>query len=112
MTHDAEAVEGRALAGRADQDRCPAACPAGSNRQGKAITQLFQCEGFPKAIELVNAVAAIAQRLDHHPDILIQYDKATFTLSSHDAGGVTERDLKLAKEIDAAAERSGATPQS
>ena len=78
--------------------------------RGKAIARGFQCKDFLAAIALVNEIAAVAQRLDHHPDILVQFDKLTFTLSSHDAGGVTQRDLKLAGEIDAVAAKSGARP--
>jgi 4a-hydroxytetrahydrobiopterin dehydratase len=46
-------------------------------------------------------VAALAEQVDHHPDILIQYDRVTLTLTSHDAQGLTERDLALARRIDA-----------
>ena len=49
----------------------------------------------------VNRVAELAEAADHHPDILIQYSKVTLTLSSHDAGGLTERDFSLALSIDA-----------
>ena len=52
---------------------------------------------------LVLRAALLAERADHHPDILVQYSKVTFTLSSHDAGGVTARDLLLARAIDEAA---------
>ena len=49
----------------------------------------------------VNRVAELANAADHHPDILINYDRVTLTLSSHDSGGLTERDFKLAAAIDA-----------
>lgn len=80
----------------------------GWRSKGKAIARTLKCKGFPEAIELVNQIAAIAQRLDHHPDILIEFDKLTFTLSTHDSGGVTQRDLNLAAAIDGAAAKAGA----
>jgi 4a-hydroxytetrahydrobiopterin dehydratase len=49
----------------------------------------------------VNRVAELANAADHHPDILIRYDHVVLTLSSHDSGGLTERDFKLAAAIDA-----------
>ena len=47
----------------------------------------------------VNRVAALAEAADHHPDIDIRYSKVTLTLSTHDAGGLTERDFSLAEKI-------------
>lgn len=55
---------------------------------------------FPTAIEVVDEVAVIAEQLDHHPDIDIRWRSLTFTCATHSAGGVTENDLKLIKEID------------
>jgi 4a-hydroxytetrahydrobiopterin dehydratase len=55
---------------------------------------------FPEAISLVNRVAEEAERANHHPDIDIRYTKVVFTLSTHDAGGVTRKDLDLAAAID------------
>jgi 4a-hydroxytetrahydrobiopterin dehydratase len=49
----------------------------------------------------VTRVALRAEAMDHHPDILISYSRVTLTLSSHDAGGLTERDFRLAEKIDA-----------
>jgi len=48
-------------------------------------------------------VAAAADQMDHHPDIDIRYTKITLTLSSHDAGGITQADLDLAEKIESAA---------
>jgi 4a-hydroxytetrahydrobiopterin dehydratase len=48
----------------------------------------------------LNRVASLADTADHHPDILVRYSKVTLTLSSHDAGGLTERDFDLATQID------------
>ncbi len=48
---------------------------------------------------LVNEVAQLAEDANHHPDIDIRFNKVCFTLTTHDAGGVTEKDLALAKKI-------------
>ena len=72
----------------------------GWRRDGHAIGKEFRFSTFRDAIVFVNRVAALADELDHHPDIDIRYDKVQLRLSSHDAGGVTERDLALAQAID------------
>jgi 4a-hydroxytetrahydrobiopterin dehydratase len=75
----------------------------GWKREGKAILKTFDLKGFKAAMAFSGTVGELAERADHHPDILIQYSKVTVTLSSHDKGGVTDRDLRLARQIDAAA---------
>lgn len=56
---------------------------------------------FVLAIDFVNKVAELAEKHNHHPDMLIQYNKVALTLSSHDAGNkVTEKDILLAKAIE------------
>lgn len=67
-----------------------------------AIQRTFQFKGFMEAIAFVNRVAALAEKADHHPDILIRWNKVTLTLSTHDAGGITQKDFDLAKKTDAA----------
>jgi 4a-hydroxytetrahydrobiopterin dehydratase len=74
---------------------------AGWELAGPAIRKLYRFASFKDAMAFVNRVAALAEELDHHPDFLIQYDKVTLTLSSHDAGGLTSRDIRLATRIDA-----------
>ena len=51
-------------------------------------------------IKFVNRVAEKAEAADHHPDILINYTRVTMTCSTHDAGGITEKDSRLAREIE------------
>jgi 4a-hydroxytetrahydrobiopterin dehydratase len=68
-----------------------------------AITKQFTLKGFVSAMALVNRVAEAAEEANHHPDIVINYNRVTFTCSTHDAGGVTEKDIALAKQIEAAA---------
>lgn len=65
-----------------------------------AITKLYKFGDFPEAIAFVNRLADLAEAADHHPDILILYNKVRLTLSTHSAGGLTEKDLRLAAQID------------
>jgi 4a-hydroxytetrahydrobiopterin dehydratase len=66
----------------------------------EGISRTVQAASFPAGIELVRAVAEVAEELDHHPDIDIRWTRVTFTLTTHDAGGVTRLDIDLAKRID------------
>jgi 4a-hydroxytetrahydrobiopterin dehydratase len=58
-------------------------------------------------IRFINQIAEIAEQMDHHPDIMINYTRITFSCSTHDQGGITEKDFKLASEIENAFQRSG-----
>jgi 4a-hydroxytetrahydrobiopterin dehydratase len=71
-------------------------------RDGDAIVRTAQLPSFPAAIEAVRAVAEIAEARDHHPDIDIRWRTVTFRCSTHSAGGITEKDIDLAGEIDRA----------
>jgi len=79
----------------------------GWERAGDAITRTVECPSFPAAIELVRAVAEVAESRDHHPDIDIRWRTLRFTLSTHSAGGVTVNDTELAETIDELAGRQG-----
>lgn len=68
-----------------------------------AIQKQFQFADFRQSMAFVNRVADLAEAANHHPDITINYSKVLILLSSHDAGGVTQRDLIAAREIDASA---------
>lgn len=68
-----------------------------------ALRREYTFPAFLDAIAFVNRVAALAEKANHHPDITINYNRASIVLSSHDAGGVTERDVDLATQIEAAA---------
>jgi len=69
-------------------------------QQGDSITRTFQFKDFPGAIKFVNAIAEPAEKDNHHPDIDIRWNKVTLVLSTHDAGGLTEKDFALAKKFD------------
>jgi len=74
---------------------------SGWERKGQDISRLYIFSGFVAAMAFVNHVADLAERMDHHPDILIQYKKVKLTLSTHSEGGLTNLDFDLAKKIDA-----------
>lgn len=67
---------------------------------GGAIQRTFQFPDFVRAMGFVSRVADAAEQSQHHPDILIRYNKVTLTLSTHDAGGITGKDFALAAEVD------------
>jgi len=67
-----------------------------------AISKTFKFKEFLNGIEFVQKIAEIAEAADHHPDILIKYTSITFTCSTHTDGGVTEKDIKLANNIEIA----------
>jgi 4a-hydroxytetrahydrobiopterin dehydratase len=66
-----------------------------------AITREFVFKDFAAAVEFINKIAAVAEKLEHHPDILLHsWNKVKVYNSTHDVKGVTEKDIKLAEEID------------
>lgn len=73
-------------------------------RRGDVLTKTYQFARFPDGIDFVTRVAARAEAADHHPDIDIRYTKITCMLTTHDAGGITQKDLDLAREIENVAE--------
>jgi 4a-hydroxytetrahydrobiopterin dehydratase len=74
---------------------------AGWRRDGDALVRTVELADFPQAIEVVDRVAELAERADHHPDIDIRWRTLTFRCSTHSAGGITAKDLTLAGDIDA-----------
>lgn len=71
----------------------------GWEADGDAIVRTAELPGFPAAIAVVGRVAEIAEARDHHPDIDVRWRTLTFRCSTHSAGGVTEKDVELAREI-------------
>jgi 4a-hydroxytetrahydrobiopterin dehydratase len=70
-------------------------------RNGEIISRTFEFEDFPAAMKFVNAVAELAEAAQHHPDIDVRWNKVTLALTTHDAGGLTEKDFALARHCDA-----------
>jgi 4a-hydroxytetrahydrobiopterin dehydratase len=69
-------------------------------KKGGTITRTYQFKDFPAAIKFVNAVARLAEKAGHHPDIDIRWNKVALALSTHDQGGLTEKDFALAAQCD------------
>ena len=67
---------------------------------GGALQRTFKFDNFVDAMAFVNKVAEQAEEVQHHPDILVRYSKVTLTLTTHDAGGLTQKDFDLARDID------------
>ena len=73
---------------------------------GDSMQRTFSFENFVDAMSFVNRVADLAEDFQHHPDILIRYNKVTLTLSTHDAGGLTDKDFAFAREADSCVEQA------
>jgi 4a-hydroxytetrahydrobiopterin dehydratase len=71
-------------------------------KTGDTITRTFQFKDFPAAIRFVNAIAKLAEKAWHHPDIDIRWNKVTLVLTTHSEGGLTGKDFKLARQFDRA----------
>lgn len=69
-------------------------------RKGTTLVKSFHFATFPAGIDFIRRVATVAEKLNHHPDIDIRYTKVSFVLSTHDAGGITDKDLALARSIE------------
>jgi 4a-hydroxytetrahydrobiopterin dehydratase len=66
---------------------------------GKALTRTFKFEDFSAAFGFLSRVALYAEKADHHPEFTSAWNRVDFRLTSHDAGGVTVRDVQLAEAI-------------
>lgn len=73
--------------------------PAGWSRDGKHLVRTLTLPSFPDAVALIQRIAAVAEAHDHHPDIHLSWRTLTLRLTTHDAGGLTTRDLELAEAL-------------
>jgi 4a-hydroxytetrahydrobiopterin dehydratase len=64
------------------------------------LTRKYETDGWPFTMLVVGAIAFLAESADHHPDLVVTWPSVTVKLSSHDAGGLTDRDFGLARKID------------
>ena len=67
---------------------------------GEKITKKFQFNDFKESIEFVKKVAELAENINHHPDITINYNVVSLTVFTHSKGVITEKDFELAAKID------------
>ena len=70
---------------------------------GKALEKSFRFADFSEAFAFLTRIALHAEKVDHHPEFTNVWNRVDFRLTSHDSGGVTERDIALAQAIDAIA---------
>ena len=84
----------------ADQIKDWVGAHSGWKYREEAIHKEYSFPSFRDSIVFVNRIASIADDLDHHPDIDIRYNKVNLTITTHDSGGVTAKDLSLAERID------------
>jgi 4a-hydroxytetrahydrobiopterin dehydratase len=69
-------------------------------RRRQAIRRTYQFKDFVAAMRFVNAVARCAEQAGHHPDIDIRWNRVTLELTTHDLGGLSEKDFSLARRLD------------
>ncbi|MGM0555512.1 MAG: 4a-hydroxytetrahydrobiopterin dehydratase [Myxococcota bacterium] len=74
----------------------------GWTREDDVIERKFEFSGFMEAIGFINNIAPLADEADHHPEIFNVYNTVDLTLTTHDAGGLTDKDFDLAEQIDEA----------
>lgn len=70
-------------------------------RRDQALHRTVEFDGYGPAVAFVVRVAMEAEKANHHPDMVLSWGRVDITLTSHDAGGVTDRDLDMARTIDA-----------
>ena len=68
--------------------------------ESNAIVKEWQFRDFSEAMVFINQVAELAEEQDHHPELFNVYNKVVLKLSTHDAGGLTTRDFRIARDID------------
>lgn len=71
----------------------------GWSYEGGVIQRVFKTDGFPHTLMLVNGIGYLAEAADHHPDMLVKWGSVAVMLSTHSAGGITDKDFALARRI-------------
>ena len=73
--------------------------PTWSEHDG-AIERVYATDGWPTTIMLVNLIAFLAEAADHHPDLAVSWARVVVRLTTHSAGGITDKDIELARTIE------------
>lgn len=69
--------------------------------KGKSIIKVFKTKNFPQTMALVSGICGLCQQFDHHPDYLtLKYAQVEVSFSTHSEGGITEKDINIANEIE------------
>ena len=69
----------------------------GWTTDGKSLRRTYALQGFPEAVAFVNQLVGPAEAQGHHPDVAISYNRVTLSLTTHDVGGITAKDIALAR---------------
>ncbi|HYS20138.1 MAG TPA: 4a-hydroxytetrahydrobiopterin dehydratase [Gemmatimonadales bacterium] len=72
----------------------------GWRHEGGAIRRTYKTDGWPTTLMLVNAIGFYAEAADHHPDLQVSWGSVTVALNTHSAGGITTKDIELARQIE------------
>jgi 4a-hydroxytetrahydrobiopterin dehydratase len=72
----------------------------GWRHEGGALRRTYKTDGWPTTLMLVNAVGFYAEAADHHPDLEVHWGSVSVALSTHSAGGITPKDVALAKQLE------------
>ena len=72
----------------------------GWRQEGRCIVQDFTFPSFKESMSFVNQVAEVAEEINHHPDMTINYTRVALSITTHSEGGLTRRDFRLAGRID------------
>jgi len=90
----------RKLLSSEEVDRHAAQAPYWKIMEGKKLTRVFTFPDFKARLDFVNRVGEIAERQGHHPDVHLSWGRVEIETWTHDAGGLTEQDFRLASQID------------
>jgi 4a-hydroxytetrahydrobiopterin dehydratase len=82
------------------QTRASLKAVADWSQRAQTVCCTFNFEGFLNSIAFVNRITRVAQNLNHYPDIDIRFEQVTLTFTTHDAGGITEKDFSAARQCD------------
>ncbi|WP_435119517.1 4a-hydroxytetrahydrobiopterin dehydratase [Halolamina sp. C58] len=88
------------MADTLDDEEVERRLPEHWEREGDEIVRTYEFDDYPSAVRFVNDVADIAEAEFHHPEIVLRYDEVEVRFTTHDAGGITEKDLRLADDCD------------
>ena len=72
------------------------------SKRGQTLVRTYEFKEFMQGLQFVTRVAKLAEKSQHHPDIDIRYNKVTLKLTTHDEGGITDKDLAMARQSDEA----------
>ena len=72
----------------------------GWSHQGGALRRVYKTDGWPTTLMLVNAIGYLSEAAYHHPDLSVTWGRLTVKLSTHSAGGITDKDFELARKIE------------